>query len=148
MTTKDLIKGILETWRFPVVQEGENSLVIRYQMSYMQINVNGGEDGNAIAVTLSGSYTADNDEQLGRALRACNDMNAALLQAKLYMDQDNDLIVAAEFFFKSPEDLAFLLETGLQMVVVGKRRFRQRYEELQAEDSILSQLDNDDELSE
>lgn len=148
MATKDLIKGVLETWKFPVVQEGENSLVIRYQMSYVQINVNGGEDGNAIAVTLSGSYTAEDDEQLGRALRACNDMNAALLQAKLYLDEDKDLIVAAEFFFKSPQDLAFLLETGLQMVVVGKRRFRQRYEELQEEDSILSQLDDDDELSE
>lgn len=97
MTTKELIKQVLDKWRFPILQENDNSLVFRYQMSYVQANITGDDDTNAIALTLSGIFSADNEEEMMLGLRTCNDLNCNLLQVKLYIDSDSDLIIAAEF---------------------------------------------------
>ena len=108
MTTKEQIKQVLEKWGFPILQENDNSLVFRYQMSYVQANIIGGEDTNAIALTLSGIFSADNEEEMMLGLRTCNDLTCNLLQVKLYIDSDSDLIIAAEFFLKTPEDMEYL----------------------------------------
>lgn len=143
MTTKEQIKQVLEKWGFPVLQENYNSLVFRYQMSYVQANITGGDDANAIALTLSGIFSADNEEEMMLGLRTCNDLNCNLIQVKLYIDSDSDLIIAAEFFHKSPEDLEYLLTVALQSVIVAKKRFLQRYRELEDEAKLLSELEQE-----
>lgn len=143
MTTKEQIKQVLEKWGFPVLQENDNSLVFRYQMSYVQANITGGDDANAIALTLSGIFSADNEEEMMLGLRTCNDLNCNLIQVKLYIDSDSDLIIAAEFFHKSPEDLEYLLTVALQSVIVAKKRFLQRYRELEDEAKLLSELEQE-----
>lgn len=143
MTTKEQIKQVLEKWKFPVLQENENSLVFRYQMSYVQANITGGDDTNAIALTLSGIFSADNEEEMMLGLRTCNDLNCNLLQVKLYIDTDSDLIIAAEFFLKTPEDMEYLLTVALQSVIVAKKRFLQRYRELEDEAKLLSELEQE-----
>ena len=85
MTTKEQIKQVLEKWGFPILQENDNSLVFRYQMSYVQANITDGDDTNAIALTLSGIFSADNEEEMILGLRTCNDLNCNLLQVKLYI---------------------------------------------------------------
>ena len=122
MTTKEQIKQVLEKWGFPILQENDNSLVFRYQMSYVQANITGGDDTNAIALTLSGIFSADNEEEMMLGLRTCNDLNCNLLQVKLYIDSDSDLIIAAEFFLKTPEDVEYLLMVALQSVIEAKKR--------------------------
>lgn len=143
MTTKELLKQVLEKWGFPILQENDNSLVFRYQMSYVQANITGGDDTNAIALTLSGIFSADNEEEMMLGLRTCNDLNCNLLQVKLYIDTDSDLIIAAEFFLKTPEDMEYLLTVALQSVIVAKKRFLQRYRELEDEAKLLSELEQE-----
>lgn len=143
MTTKEQIKQVLEKWGFPILQENDNSLVFRYQMSYVQANITGGEDTNAIALTLSGIFSADNEEEIMLGLRTCNDLNCNLLQVKLYIDSDSDLIIAAEFFLKTPEDVEYLLTVALQSVIVAKKRFLQRYREIEEEAKLISELEQE-----
>jgi len=133
MKTKELIKQVLEKWNFPVLQEREKSLVFRYEMSYIQINIPGDEDCNAIAVTLSGFFTANNDKEMALGLRTCNLLNYELFQVKLYIDRDNDLVIAAEFFFSTHEDIESSLMNGLKTVIGAKRRFNPQYEEFEKE---------------
>lgn len=143
MTTKEQIKQVLEKWGFPVLQENDNSLVFRYQMSYVQANITGGDDANAIALTLSGIFSADNEEEMMLGLRTCNDLNCNLIQVKLYIDSDSDLIIAAEFFIKTPEDVEYLLTVALQSVIVAKKRFLQRYREIEEEAKLISELEQE-----
>lgn len=143
MTTKELIKQVLEKWGFPILQENDNSLVFRYQMSYVQANITGDDDTNAIALTLSGIFSADNQEEMMLGLRTCNDLNCNLLQVKLYIDSDSDLIIAAEFFLKTPEDVEYLLTVALQSVIVAKKRFLQRYREIEDETKLISELEQE-----
>ena len=143
MTTKEQIKQVLEKWGFPILQENDNSLVFRYQMSYVQANITGGDDTNAIALTLSGIFSADNEEEMMLDLRTCNDLNCNLLQVKLYIDSDSDLIIAAEFFLKTPEDVEYLLMVALQSVIEAKKRFLQRYREIEEEAKLISELEQE-----
>lgn len=143
MTTKEQIKQVMEKWGFPILQENDNSLVFSYQMSYVQANITGGEDTNAIALTLSGIFSADNEEEMLLGLRTCNDLNYNLLQVKLYIDSDSDLIIAAEFFLKTPEDMEYLLTVALQSVIVAKKRFLQRYREIEEEAKLISELEQE-----
>lgn len=143
MTTKEQIKQVLEKWGFPILQENDNSLVFRYQMSYVQANITGGDDTNAIALTLSGISSADNEEEMILGLRTCNDLNCNLLQVKLYIDSDSDLIIAAEFFLKTPEDVEYLLTVALQSVIVAKKRFLQRYREIEEEAKLILELEQE-----
>ncbi len=143
MTTKEQIKQVLEKWGFPILQENDNSLVFRYQMSYVQANITGDDDTNAIALTLSGIFSADNEEEMMLGLRTCNDLNCNLLQVKLYIDSDSDLIIAAEFFLKTPEDVEYLLTVALQSVIVAKKRFIQKYKELEDEAKLISELEQE-----
>ena len=143
MTTKEQIKQVLEKWGFPILQENDNSLVFRYQMSYVQANITGGDDTNAIALTLSGIFSADNEEEMMLGLRTCNDLNCNLLQVKLYIDSDSDLIIAAEFFLKTPEDGEYLLMVALQSVIEAKKRFLQRYREIEEEAKLISELEQE-----
>lgn len=143
MTTKEQIKQVLEKWGFPILQENDNSLVFRYQMSYLQANITGEDDTNVIALTLSGIFSADNEEEMMLGLRTCNDLNCNLLQVKLYIDSDSDLIIAAEFFLKTPEDVEYLLTVALQSVIVAKKRFLQRYREIEDEAKLISKLEQE-----
>ena len=143
MTTKEQIKQVLEKWGFPILQENDNSLVFRYQMSYVQANITGGDDTNAIALTLSGIFSADNEEEMMLGLRTCNDLNCNLLQVKLYIDSDSDLIIAAEFFLKTPEDVEYLLMVALQSVIEATKRFLQRYREIEEEAKLISELEQE-----
>ncbi len=143
MTTKELIKQVLEKWGFPVLQENDNSLVFRYQMSYIQANITGGEEANAVALTLTGVFSADDEKEMFLGLRTCNDLNYNLLQVKLYIDSDSDLIIASEFFYQTPDDMEYLLNMSLQSVIVAKRRFTQKYRELEEEAKLISELEQE-----
>ena len=143
MTTKEEIKQVLEKWGFPILQDNENSLVFRYQMSYVQANITGNDGNKAIALTLSGIFSADDEKEMFLGLRTCNDLNCNLLQVKLYIDSDSDLIISAEFFHKAPDDMEYLLTMALQSVIVAKKRFLQKYRELEEEAKLISELEQE-----
>lgn len=139
MKTKDIIKSILEQWKFPILQEDERSVVFRYQMSYIQVNFTA--EDQAMAFTLTGMFNADDEQKMSLALRACNVLNCNLLQVKLYMDDDKDLVIAAEFFYKTETDVEYLMTMALQAVMVAKKQFLQKYKEFEEEDKLISELE-------
>ena len=143
MTTKERIKQTMENWKFPVLQETDNSIVFRYQMNYIQANVTGSEGSSAIVLTLSGIFKADDDKEMLRAMRTCNELNCQLLQAKLYIDPDSDLIIASEFFYDEPGDFERILNLSLQGLVIAKKRFIQKYKELEDEAKLISELEQE-----
>jgi hypothetical protein len=143
MTSKEIVKQTLEKWKFPVLQETENAIVIRYQMNYVQIG-SLQEDTQAIAVTLTGIFTADDEREKRLALKACNELNYRMMQVKLYLDEDNDLVIASEFFYKNDEDVELLLNYALQAVVTAKKRFIQQYEAVEDEDKLIQELNNEE----
>jgi hypothetical protein len=143
MTSKEIVKQALEKWRFPVLQEAENAIVIRYQMNYVQIG-SLQEDTHAIAVTLTGIFTADDEREERLALKASNELNYRMMQVKLYLDEDKDLVMASEFFYKNDEDVELLLNYALQAVVTAKKRFIQQYEAVEDEDKLIQELKNEE----
>lgn len=142
MTSKELVKRTLRTWKFPIINEEEHTIAVRYQMSYLQIG-SLQEDSMAVAVTLSGLFNADDDRKTRLALKACNNLNCTLMQVKLYLDSDSDLIVASEFFYSDDSDFEFLLKNAMNSLVISKRKFLLKYEELEQEDRFLMEFNNE-----
>lgn len=142
MTSKELVKRALEAWKFPIINEGEHSIMVRYQMSYLQIG-SLQEDSNAVAVTLTGIFNAEDNREASLALKTCNELNFNLMQVKLYLDSDSDLVIAAEFFYSNESDFAFLLKTAMDSLVISKRKFINQYQEFEQEDKIAQEFNNE-----
>ena len=140
MTSKEIVKQTLEGWRYPILQEEEHSVLLRYQMNYVQIG-SLQENSHAIAVTLSGLFSADDDHEVALAIKACNELNYRLMQVKLYLDGDNDLVIASEFFYNNDDDVAYLLDIALSAVVSAKKQFLKQYEAAVEEDRLMQELD-------
>ena len=143
MTTKELIKRVLEKWEFPILQENDKCLVFRYQMSYIQANITDVEDSKSVALTMTGVFSADNDKEMLLGLRTCNDINYNFLLSKLYIDSDADLIIASEFFYQTEDDMEYLLTMALQSVIIAKKRFLQKYREFEDEAELISELEQE-----
>lgn len=134
-----MIKGVLEGWGFPVLEERENNLMFRYQMSYIQVNIMT-NDEHAVAVTLSGLFKAENEKETRVCLRTCNFVNWQLMQVKCYLDSDNDMIIASEFFLNAEEDAGFILNKALESVVTAKKTFTRKYREFDEEDTMMASM--------
>lgn len=143
MTTKEIISNVLEGWKFPILKVTDNCIVFRYQMNYVQANITSSEDSNAVALTLTGIFTADDEKEMFLGLRTCNDLNLNLLQVKLYIDADADLVIASEFFYKTEDDMEYLLSMSLQSMIIAKKRFLQKYTELEDEAKLISELEQE-----
>ncbi|MCM1140246.1 MAG: hypothetical protein NC453_16895 [Muribaculum sp.] len=142
MTSKEVVIQTLEKWRFPILQEAENAIVIRYQLNYVQIG-SLQDDTHAIAVTLTGVFSADDESEARLALKTCNELNYRMMQIKLYLDEDNDLVIASEFFYKDDEDVELLLNYALQAVMTAKKRFIQQYKAVVDEDKLIQEINNE-----
>ncbi len=139
-TGKELIKKVLEKWKFPVVMESETGILFRYQMNYVQAAHAGDENSDAITLMLEGIFTADNDEEMAAALKTCNELTCNLLHVKLYINSENKLVIGSEFFYKTEEDMEYLLTMGLQTLIIGKKRFLERYAQIEEEMKLMSEL--------
>lgn len=142
MTSKDIIKQILEKWRFPIVQETESVIVIRFQMNFIQIG-SLQDDTKSMAVTLADIFKADDDREYRLALKTCNEINYKMMQTKLYLDDENSLSIASEFFYYNEEDVEYLLNLALQSVITGKKHFIQQYEAFVDEDNLIRELERE-----
>lgn len=143
MTSKELVKKALENWRFPVLSEAENTIVIRYQMNYIHIS-SLTDESKSIAVLLTGIFTADDEHEERLGLKTCNELNMQMMQTKFYLDNDNDLVVSSEFFYSSEEEVEALLRIAMNSVVTGKVRFGKKYKEALAEDRLIQELNEDE----
>ena len=142
MTTKEQIKEILGKWNFPILQEDEEVLLFRYQMSYVQLIITEGKKYVAVTATLNGLLTAVDREEKAFCLNVCNDLNFNLLQVKLYVDSESDLIISSEFFHFTEGELERQLDTALMSLIIAKKRFFEVYNGVREEQLAAAELDN------
>lgn len=142
MMNKEYLLRTLRKWKFPVLAEEDNWIAFRYQMNLIRVWIQEGENGG-VAVSLGGLFTADNDTELALAYKVCNDLTGKLMQAKLYLDDDNELVIASEFFFRTCEELEYCLEISCRTVINAKKHFRIRYQEAEENQKLLDELNKE-----
>ena len=52
MTTKEKIRGILEQWHLPILEDAEKVIMTRFQINYIQIKFMGDDDSRALTTNL------------------------------------------------------------------------------------------------
>lgn len=142
MATKELLKQALDNCHLPIVQETEQGMVIRYQLDYVLVD-SPQDNFNAVAVTLAGTFSSENDREARIALKACNEVNHRMMQVKLYLDTHNDLVISSEFFYMDEQDIEFLLKYALRSLTAGKKKFISQYQALDDEDKLIEELNDD-----
>lgn len=139
MTSKELVKRVINGWGFPIIEETDHVIVTRYQMNYVQIG-SLQEDTNGIAVMLCSVFKADNEREMILALKTCNELNFRMMQVKFYIDHDNDLVISSEFFYNNEDEVEDQLNTAMNAVISGKKRYISQYKDTEADDKILREL--------
>jgi len=143
MTTKEKIRGILEQLHLPILEEDEKIIVTRFQINYIQIRFMGDDDSRALTTNLFGFFTADDDAEMARGLKACNEINNNLLQVKVFIDNDGDAIAATEFMYMADEDMENVLMKALKSLIVAKKQFIAKYQSMEEEDKLLADLEEE-----
>ena len=115
--TYNLIKEIVESWKYKVVEDDGEHIIIRYQMNIIHICPDE-EDETFVSLMLT-NFDDVTDENYTEVVMRCHKLNEKLKQVKLYTI--NDVIVAAsEFFYMEKEDLAFQMKLALTSLVKAK----------------------------
>ena len=140
-TGKELIKQVLRKWRFPVIRENETGVLFRYQMCYIEAKGYGDEKSDAISLILKGSFSAGNEIEEAAALKTCNRLSRDILHIKLYLDKENKLEIASEFFYRYGDDIEYLMDMGLKTLILGKKRFLEEYKAIEVGTSFLTNLE-------
>lgn len=142
MTSKEIMKQVLEKWQFPILEETETAILFRYKLHYVQVG-SLDEEVHSVAVTLSRFFHADDEREERIALSVCNDLNYRMMAIKMYVTESKDLVVSSEFYYKDEYDAEYLLDMSLQSVMYGKKTFIKHYLAAEEEEKLFEELDSD-----
>lgn len=119
--TYNLVKEIIEAWKYKVVEDDGEQIIIRYQMNVIHICPN--EEDDTFVTLLLPKFDDVTDGNYSEVVMRCHKLNEKLKQIKLYTV--NDVIVAAsEFFYMGKEDLAFQMRLALTNLIAAKVSYR------------------------
>ena len=119
--TYNLIKEIIESWKYKVLEDDGEHIVIRYQMNAIHICTNP-YDETFVSVLLP-NFDEVTEENFSEVVMRCHKLNEKLKQIKFYTI--NDVIIAAsEFFYMGKEDLEFQIKQALNNLIAGKVSYR------------------------
>ena len=119
--TYNLVKEIIESWKYKVLEDDGEHIIIRYQMNVIHICPNE-EDETFVSILLP-NFDDVTDENYSEIVMRCHKLNEKLKQIKLYTV--NDVIIAAsEFFYMEKEDLAFQMKLALSNLIAAKVSYR------------------------
>lgn len=145
MDKKQAVREALAQMGFPVQEEHETVLTVRYQLSYFGI-CSLTDKGPGMHLLLDGVFHADNDAEAFDALTVCNTLNKDLMQVKAYLDSGSDVCLTYEFFhFPDQEELADRLREGLGALISAKVKFEKEYRRRCKEADFMRRLDSDKE---
>lgn len=142
-TTKELVKKVLEKWKFPILEEADHTVVVRYQMNYAHIT-SMHDEADSVAVMLTNIFSAKNEDEIRIGMKTCNEINSQLIHIKCFIDTDDDLVVSSEFFGVNEDNVEDYLTRGLQAAIYGKNRFLSRYDEIEEEEKLMQELDKEE----
>lgn len=131
MESKQLIKQILEKWKFPILEEKDNVILFRYQMDYIVLAIYDIEDSKVISVSTVVDSFDEHEERTLSCLKICNKLNGELLLAKLQIEDDVSII--SDFCYKTENDVEFLLKKSLDSLIDASIQ----YEELKNDDASI-----------
>ena len=115
--TYNLVKEIIESWKYKVLEDDGEHIIIRYQMNVIHICPNE-EDETFVSILLP-NFDDVTDENYPEIVMRCHKLNEKLKQIKLYTV--NDVIIAAsEFFYMEKDDLAFQMKLALNNLIAAK----------------------------
>lgn len=119
--TYNLVKEIIQSWKYKVVEDDGEHIIIRFQMNVIHICLNE-EDETFVSILLP-NFDDVTDENYSEIVMRCHRLNEKLKQVKFYTI--NDVIIAAsEFFYMEKEDLAFQMRVALSNLVAAKVSYR------------------------
>lgn len=119
--TYNLVKEIIQSWKYKVVEDDGEHIIIRYQMNVIHICPNE-EDATFVSILLP-NFDDVTDENYSEVVMRCHRLNEKLKQVKFYTI--NDVIIAAsEFFYMEKEDLEFQMRVALSNLVAAKVSYR------------------------
>lgn len=119
--TYNLVKEIIQSWKYKVVEDDGEHIIIRYQMNIIHICPNE-EDETFVSILLP-NFDDVTDENYSEIVMRCHHLNEKLKQVKFYTF--NDVIIAAsEFFYMEKEDLAFQIRLALNNLIAAKVSYR------------------------
>ena len=119
--TYNFIKDIVESWKYKVLDDDDEQIVIRYQMNIIHICPNE-EDESFVSVLLTG-FDEITEENYSDVVMRCHKLNEKMKQVKLYTI--NDVIIAAsEFFYMEKDDLAFQMKLALKNLIAAKVNYQ------------------------
>ena len=119
--TYNLVKEIIQSWKYKVVEDDGEHIIIRYQMNVIHICPNE-EDETFVSILLP-NFDDVTDENYSEIVMRCHRLNEKLKQVKFYTI--NDVIIAAsEFFYMEKEDFAFQMRLALNNLIAAKVSYR------------------------
>lgn len=119
--TYNLVKEIIQSWKYKVVEDDGEHIIIRYQMNVIHICPNE-EDETFVSILLP-NFDDVTDENYFEIVMRCHRLNEKLKQVKFYTI--NDVIIAAsEFFYMEKEDFAFQMRLALNNLIAAKVSYR------------------------
>ena len=115
--TYNLVKEIIQSWKYKIVDDDGKRIIIRYQVNFIHICPNE-EDETFVSILLP-NFDDVTDENYSEIVMRCHRLNEKLKQVKFYTI--NDVIIAAsEFFYKEEGDLKFQMKLALDNLIEAK----------------------------
>ena len=115
--TYNLVKEIIQSWKYKVVEDDGEYIIIRYQMNIIHICPNE-EDETFVSILLP-NFDDVTDENYSEIVMRCHRLNEKLKQVKFYI-----ISAASEFYYMEKEDLAFQMKLSFSNLVAAKVSYR------------------------
>ena len=119
--TYNLVKEIIQSWKYKIVEDDGEHIIIRYQMNVIHICPNE-EDETFVSILLP-NFDDVTNENYSEIVMRCHHLNEKLKQVKFYTINDVT-IAASEFFYMEKEDLAFQIRLALNNLIAAKVSYR------------------------
>lgn len=115
--TYKLIKEIIESWKYKVLEDDGEHLIIRYQMNVIHICPN--EDDETFVTMILPNFDEITEDNYSGIVIRCHKLNEKIKQIKFYTINDA-IIAASEFFYLGKDDLAFQMKLSLSNLIAAK----------------------------
>lgn len=113
----NVIKDIIESRKYKVLEDNGNNILIRYQMNNIHICPDK-EDDTFVSILLPNFDKVD-EENFSEVVMRCHRLNEKAKQIKFYTANEV-LIAASEFYYMGKEDLGFQIKQALSNLIEAK----------------------------
>ncbi len=115
--TYNLIKEIMESWKYKILEDDGEHIIIRYQMNTIHICTN--ENDETFVSILLPNFDEVTEDNYPDVINRCHKLNEKMKQIKFYTI-NGVIIAASEFFYMEKEDLAYQVKLSLSNLIDAK----------------------------